>query len=168
MTRTKITFGALLIFAATALALASSCSGPGGPGSEPSPAGTADGTASSEQAAGADLVWEEDWQQAFARAATEHRMVVAAFRADWCIWCHRMEQGTFTEPEVTTLLADHAVMLRLDIDHNGSDQVAPNDVRTLPTVIAFAPDGTELGRITGYARPKRFLASARSWLKAEG
>jgi thiol:disulfide interchange protein len=109
------------------------------------------------------VVWEEDWQAAFDRARSEGRIVVATFRADWCIWCHRLEQGTLSEPDVARFLSGHAVALRLDVEGDGRSQASQLNVRTLPTVIGFSADGSELGRIVGYSRPQRFLSSVEAW-----
>src|SRR5262249_30654899 len=78
-------------------------------------AGRAGGAA--EARAGETAVAWQGWSDAvFARAAREHRLVLLDLGAVWCHWCHVMEETTYKDPDVTALLRDHFVAVRVDQD----------------------------------------------------
>jgi uncharacterized protein len=72
-------------------------------------------TAATPEARGAP-----DWQpwsrQAFESAAREDRLIMVSVQADWCHWCHVMNDETFADPRVVRLLAERFVVIRVDSD----------------------------------------------------
>ncbi len=122
------------------------------------PAADLDGsTAAAASHRAVSLDWETDWDRAFSRAGSEGKAVLASFNADWCVWCRRLETTTFRDAQVTALLGARTVPLTLDVDGNGRKLSDDLDVDGLPTVVLFAADGRELGRIDGYVAPDGFL-----------
>lgn len=103
------------------------------------------------------LDWETDWSRAFTRAKSEQKVVLASFNADWCVWCRRLETTTYRDSKVASLLSSRTVPLSLDVEGNGKALSDEHGVDGLPTVVVFASDGRELGRIDGYVAPDGFL-----------
>src|SRR5262249_27720875 len=52
----------------------------------------------------------------FARARAEGRLVLVDGAAEWCHWCHVMDETTYLDPEVGALIASRFVAVRVDID----------------------------------------------------
>jgi uncharacterized protein len=49
--------------------------------------------------------WQRQWSQAlFAQAAREQRFVLLDLHAVWCHWCHVMDEKTYTDSSVRTLI----------------------------------------------------------------
>jgi thiol:disulfide interchange protein DsbD len=84
--------------------------------------------------------------------------VIIDFYADWCAPCRELDEKTFSDPRVASVLAGFS---RFKVDQTRSNPVgdqAAVDYRVMgmPTVIAFR-DGRELFRITGFEPPEQFL-----------
>lgn len=100
-----------------------------------------------------------DWQPwsstVFEQAKTQDRFVFLYLEAVWCHWCHVMQQKTFTDAKVQSLLDRHYVATR--VDHDAHPALA-NRYRDWgwPALIFFGPDGTEIVKRAGYIAPAPF------------
>jgi len=112
----------------------------------------------------AKLVWASDWDDAFARAKRDDRVVMAEFYADWCIWCKRLESTTFADPGVVGLLGDRAVAVKVDGEREGRVLAGRFRVDGYPTIVFLSPDQEEIGRVPGYLEPADFIEAVRGWL----
>jgi thiol:disulfide interchange protein len=111
-----------------------------------------------------DVVWEKDWEAAFARARTEGKPVLVNFYADWCVWCKHLESVTFRDSKVAGMLAGDVVPLAVDIDAASVDVLRRHRIEAPPTILLLDADGAELGRIPGYMPPGGFLRVVESFL----
>jgi len=132
------------------------CGQPGGEGS----------TGSHQTAASRSekLTWASDWDNAFARAKRDNRVVMVEFYADWCGWCKRLDATTFSNPDVVSLLSSRAVAVKVDGEREGRVLAGKYGVDGYPTVVFLSPDERELGRVPGYLEPGDFIQTVRGWL----
>ncbi len=115
------------------------------------------GLSSMSGGAAAETVWAE-WDGAlFARAKAENRFVLLDLEAVWCHWCHVMEETTYRDPAVVTLMAARYIPVRVDQDRN-PDLSSRYGNWGWPATIVFAPDGTEIVKLRGYIPPERMAA----------
>jgi thiol:disulfide interchange protein len=105
----------------------------------------------------ARLDWEKTWEGAFSRAKDEGKPVLVSFRAEWCVWCKKLETTTYRDSAVMSLIAESMVPLTLDVDGAGLELSDEHGVESLPTVLVFSPGGEERGRINGYLPPGQFV-----------
>ncbi len=64
-----------------------------------------------------DLIKWKEWSRAtFDEAAATNRLVLLDLSAEWCHWCHVMDQTTYSDPEVIRTINDHFIPVRVDID----------------------------------------------------
>jgi thiol:disulfide interchange protein len=111
------------------------------------------------------LEWEESWDRAFKRARAENKLVMVEFYADWCVWCKRMESTTFRSSQVVSLLAGHAVPLRLDAEGEGRVLAGRFNVQGFPTIVFLDSDEREVGRVPGFMEAADFAQEVAAWLE---
>lgn len=115
-------------------------------------------TPSNDSAPGARTVAWEPWSEAaFARARSEHRLVLLDLHAVWCHWCHVMDETTYRDPEVARLLAEHFVCLGVDQDAR-PDLANRYEDYGWPATIVFDAQGRELALRSGYIAPAEMRA----------
>jgi uncharacterized protein YyaL (SSP411 family) len=119
------------------------------------------GGAAASRAAETAIAWQGWSEAAFATAAREHRLVLLDLGAVWCHWCHVMEETTYKDPEVTALLRDHFVAIRVDQDARPDLSNRYEDYGW-PATIVFDARGTELVKFSGYIPAPRMASLLRA------
>ena len=100
--------------------------------------------------------WLEWSPESFAKAKREHKVVLVDCAAEWCHWCHVMDETTYRDPQVGAWLAQHAVAIRVDIDAR-PDLADRYGEWGWPATILLSGDAQELGKFRGYLPPERML-----------
>jgi uncharacterized protein len=91
------------------------------PGSPGEPRATRLASAASAYLRGAaeqPIDWHPWGPEAFELAKRLNRPVLLDIGAVWCHWCHVMDEGTYSDPEVARLLAMHFVAVKVDRDEH--------------------------------------------------
>jgi uncharacterized protein YyaL (SSP411 family) len=96
-------------------------------------------------------------------ASREHRPLLLSIQADWCHWCHVMNDTTYRDPEVLALLADRFVVAREEADAR-PDLAERYAEYGWPATILFAPDGTEVLALRGHRSSEALLPLLRAVL----
>ena len=101
--------------------------------------------------------WEHRYDDAVKKARTANKPIMIDFWADWCTWCHRLDQTTYVDPVVVKLSNDF-VSLKLDTDSRGKNQeiALRYNVSTLPTIAFITPGGRQILRLDGFQGPGQF------------
>jgi uncharacterized protein YyaL (SSP411 family) len=60
--------------------------------------------------------WREWSQTAFDEARHASKLILLDLSAEWCHWCHVMDQTTYSDPRVIRMINDDFVPVRVDID----------------------------------------------------
>ena len=106
--------------------------------------------------------WLKSLATAQQKAKASNQLIFVDMFADWCGWCHRMEQEVF--PSQTFQNAtDNLILLRLNTEDGAdSSKLAQKfQVTSLPTFLLITPDLTIAGIIRGYAPPNDFVKSVQ-------
>ena len=114
-----------------------------------------------DQTTTADAQWLTDLPLALARARTENRLVLVDFTgSDWCVWCHKLDQDTLSQPEFAEYARKNLVLVQLDFPDKKPQSAALKranaaleqkyGVDGFPTLIAMKSDGTVVWRQNGY------------------
>jgi thioredoxin-related protein len=107
------------------------------------------------------LNWLTDVSTAQAQAKAENKLVLMDFTgSDWCSWCIKLDNDTFSQPEFVGYAKKNLVLVELDYPahkQQPDDLKAANaalakkyNISGYPTVIAMKPDGTVVMTQVGY------------------
>jgi uncharacterized protein len=69
-------------------------------------------------AADQPIEWYPWGPEPFELAKRTNRPILLDIGASWCHWCHVMDEGTYSDPEVGRLLAQHYVTVKVDRDQH--------------------------------------------------
>ena len=108
----------------------------------------------------ADLSSTVAWQpwdaETFATAQQLDRPILLSINAVWCYWCHEMDDGTYSDPDVARFLNERFIPVRVDTDHR-PDINARYNVGGWPTTSFLTPHGGYIAGAT-YLPADQFLA----------
>ena len=95
--------------------------------------------------------WLKSLAAAKKKAKEQNALIFVDLFADWCGWCHKMEQEVFPS-EAFQKATDNKVLLRLNTEDAGEGTKLAQDfgVTSLPTFLLLTPQGTVAGTIRGY------------------
>jgi uncharacterized protein YyaL (SSP411 family) len=98
------------------------------------------------------FAWEDWSDAAFAKAKAEKRFILVHGAAEWCHWCHVMEETTYRDPEVGKMIRDRFVAIRVDIDSRPDIEDRYGEWGW-PATILLDSEAHELGKYQGYLKP---------------
>jgi len=117
------------------------------------------------------LTWLTSVPQAQSWAKAQNKLVLMDFTgSDWCIWCKRLDNDTFSKPEFADYAKKNLILVQLDYPEKTPLAPALKAANTAlatrykiegyPTIIAMKPDGTVIWRVDGYLEggPKAMIA----------
>ncbi len=90
-----------------------------------------------------EIGWMTWGPHAFERAAREDKPILLGISAVWCHWCHVMDETTYSDTDVISLINSDYVPVRVDNDER-PDVNSRYNMGGWPTTAFLAPDGTTL------------------------
>jgi len=95
----------------------------------------------------ATVFFEGSLQAAKEKAKNESKILMLKFGAKWCLPCRFMDKNVFTDQQVIEVLTKNSVAMDIDIDDtNGIILKEKFNVKLLPTILVFHPDGRIIDR----------------------
>lgn len=122
---------------------------------------TTDAPAAQPAAAHAEVHWDQWDRTTFERAAQQDRIILINVVAEWCHWCHVMEEQTYANPEVAALLAEQFVTIRVDSDAR-PDVAERYRAWGWPATGILSPNAEPIVELRGFQKPAAFAALLRS------
>ena len=107
--------------------------------------------------------WQPWGEEAFSRSRQEHKPVLLAISAVWCHWCHVMDETTYSDEEVITIINDGFIPVRVDSDQRPDVNTRYNQ-GGWPTIAMLTGDGEVIAGTT-YIPPeelRRLLGDIRA------
>jgi thioredoxin-related protein len=102
-------------------------------------------------------VWLKSLPAAQKKAKQKKALIFVDLFADWCGWCHKMEQEVFPS-EVFQKVTENKILLRLNTEDGGEGANVSQrfGITSLPTFLLLTPEGTIAGMIRGYFPANEF------------
>ncbi len=123
-----------------------------------------------EQRHSTKIKWLDWSDEAFERAKTEKKPILLDISAVWCHWCHRLDQDTYSVPDIADYIESNFIPIRVDNDER-PDINRRYNMGGWPTTAFLAPDGHVIGGGT-YIPPEQMRQVLRDvkglWEKSQG
>jgi uncharacterized protein YyaL (SSP411 family) len=100
----------------------------------------------------------------FVEARAQQRFVLLDLEAVWCHWCHVMNETTYQDREVTRLIGERYIAVRVDQDADPALAARYQDYGW-PATIVLAADGSEIVKRRGYLPPQAMAAMLAAIIK---
>lgn len=110
-------------------------------------------------AQGTEIEWVYSLDEGLRIARQENKPIMVDFYTDWCGWCKKLDQDTYSNPEVQEL-AEEFVCVKVDGDSDRSS-VSRYGIRGYPTILFLDSNGEEIDRNVGYAGPDELAQMMR-------
>ncbi len=104
---------------------------------------------------GAEVEWRTDYGKARKEALEKGRPLVIDFATENCYWCKQLEQRTFVDPTVITLLNERCIPLHIDAARS-PDLIEKMNIQNYPTLVYASPEGRILGFQEGFVEAPVF------------
>ena len=95
------------------------------------------------------IVWRTDLKAAAREAAASRRPMLLQVTADWCGYCHKMFDQTFTDEQVARHINGCFVPVTVDADKEAG-LVQAIGVEGLPTTVIVSPEFKVIKKVTGF------------------
>jgi thioredoxin-related protein len=104
--------------------------------------------------------WVTSLQTAQKKAKERNALIFVDLFANWCGWCHKMEQEVFPS-ETFQKAANDKILLRLNTEDGaeGTHLAQQFSITSLPTFLLLTPDLSIAGVIRGYMPSQPFVQS---------
>ena len=110
------------------------------------------------------IAWHSWSDDLFVQARAQKRFVLLDLEAIWCHWCHVMDQTTYQDRDVTRLIGEQYLAVRVDQDADPALSVRYQDYGW-PATIVLAPDGSEIVKRRGYLSPAAMASMLAAIIK---
>ncbi|HEY1379376.1 MAG TPA: DUF255 domain-containing protein [Gemmataceae bacterium] len=105
--------------------------------------------ACARSAHGQSVQWRTDYNAARKEATEKGRPILLDFGTENCMWCKKLDMGTFRDPLVVKVLNESFVSLKVDADREATlTQIL--HISQYPTLVMAGPDGKIIGVLEGY------------------
>lgn len=102
--------------------------------------------------------WGEYSDKSYEAALHNNDKIIIDFYADWCIPCKELDEMTFSNAEVISILSDYTTLKVNMTNSSDEKEIIRNKfkVRGMPTILFVNSEGTEVNRITGFVNAEEF------------
>ena len=120
------------------------------------PAGIGTTAVQQKPAEAANIQWVNSFDDGLKIARARNCPLMVDFSAEWCGWCKKLDEETWTNKDVI-LLAKGFVCVKIDCD---TDRQTPAryGAKSLPTILFMSTDGKVIHQVLGYRNAEDMIA----------
>ncbi|TWU37742.1 thiol:disulfide interchange protein precursor [Novipirellula aureliae] len=111
----------------------------------------------------AEIPWQENLRAARDQAQAQNKLLLLHFYSDNCVWCDRLEEGSFKSSDVESAIEQDFVAVKVHANKN-PELVKMFKVTAFPTDVIVTSDGQTLSHSVSPQEPKRYVAMLQSKL----
>lgn len=95
---------------------------------------------------------------AFIKASTENKLVLANLSAIWCPTCRNLDKNVFSNPAVQTKINEKYIFARVEFEsEDGEAFMETYDVSRFPTLLILKPNGEKVKQLKATTQPGAFV-----------
>jgi thioredoxin-related protein len=111
------------------------------------------------------------FEDAIAANAKSPKMLLVDVYTDWCGWCKKMDNETFTDPKVVEYINTKFYAVKLNAEdtkrtfefmgktYNEAQMAAAMRVNSYPNFVIIEPKLQNIAQLPGYRQPVEFVAA---------
>jgi len=103
-----------------------------------------------------EIAWIHNLDDGLKKAAEEGKPVMVDFYTEWCGWCKKLDEDTYSNARVKAKAAEF-VAVKVDAEQHQAS-ASKYGVEGFPTIVFTDAKGKEIHRVTGFAPPEPFLS----------
>lgn len=107
------------------------------------------------------LTFRTELDPALTAAKMQGKPIFVYFRSEFCGWCRKFEEESFTNQSVINVLNKNFILVSIDVDRQ-KKETRDFKVFGTPTMVFLDQNGTEIKRIPGYVDTETFLRIIKS------
>ena len=128
------------------------------------------------QAQKAAINWYS-FEEVIDKTAESPKMILVDVYTDWCGWCKKMDQNTFTDPEVIAYVNENFYAVKLNAEDSkkkfefrGREYTEEKIARSMrvmsyPNFVVMDATMENITQLPGYREPKNFIRSIEKLLE---
>lgn len=119
------------------------------------------------------------WNDGYTKGMKENKIILIDCYTDWCGWCKKMDQNTYTNEQVVKMVEEHFMPIKFNPEEKKTYQVDGKEVngRELqkmlshgnqtgyPTTFFIIPELNKVYIEAGYQGPKKFKKTLKKYMK---
>ena len=109
----------------------------------------------------APVAWQPWSDSVFDQARRENKFVLLDLEAVWCHWCHVMDETTYRNETVVSLMRSKYIAVRVDQDSRPDLSNRYEDYGW-PATVVFDGRGKEIVKRQGYIEPQEMIAMLKA------
>lgn len=109
----------------------------------------------------AEIPWQRSPEATFQTARQSGKPILVFVGAEWCHYCEKMKDDTWSDPRIQEVVARNYVALQLDGDRD-KRIVKKLDLKGFPATLLYNSGGYFVAKKDGFMLP----AQALSWLES--
>lgn len=97
------------------------------------------------------ISWMEDLDEALKKSKEENKLVYIDFYTDWCRYCMDMNEETYTDPRIITMLTEEFIPVKINRDDPANkDIITKYSIYAQPMELVLSIDGEVIWGHRGY------------------